>query len=149
MRKLKELWPKGLAGKLIRFVVIFVLVMGVVFLTMSYIQLALLKKSTRIADEKQTDMVQGEYKFSMAMFSAEYLSRLIVWVSDKTDDEFWILDHDIRTLQTQVEDVFLYPENYERLKVSPPQIENEGKFALQILYPDGEEKVSPDTIEMM
>lgn len=149
MRKLKELWPKGLAGKLIRFVVIFVLVMGVVFLTMSYIQLALLKKSARIADEKQTDMVQGEYKFSMAMFSAEYLSRLIAWVSDKTDDEFWILDHDIRTLQTQVEDVFLYPENYERLKVSPPQIENEGKFALQILYPYGEENVSPDTIEMM
>ncbi len=149
MNRISELWPKGLAGKLIRFVIIFISLMGIVFMAISHIQLTLFRQAARVEDERQTDMVQTEYKISIAKTSALYLTRLGEWAAEKTDKELWILDHDIRTFQTQAEDVLLHPDNYERIPILPPQKENKGKYSLQILFPDGEENADPDSIEMM
>ena len=148
-KKLKDLLPKGLEGKLIRFVVIFVLILGVVFQIISHFRVELVREAVIREEEKQIDLVQKEYESSMAKLTKESLLQLITWAADKTDDEFWILDHDVRALKTQVEAVFRNPENYERIRVYEPKKENRGKYALQILFPDGRENADPKTIEMM
>ena len=149
MKKIKELWPKGLAGKLIRFVIIFMSFMGIVFMAISHIQLTLFRQAAKMEDERQTLIVQTEYRGSISSSTIKYLSQIATWSTERIDDEFWVLDHDIRTLQTQAEEVFLHPLNYERIPVLPPQMENKGKYALQILYPEGEENADPKSVEMM
>ena len=42
MKKLKDIMPKGLAGKLVRFVVIFIFLMGLVFFIIFVYQMILL-----------------------------------------------------------------------------------------------------------
>lgn len=149
MKKKVERKPIGLAGKLIRFVIIFVLCMGAAFAIMSFVQVSLLKKVVKSEEFTQTYTIQTTYAITTASVPRDSLYELITWAADKTDDEFWILDHDIRILGEMVEDVFMNPENYECIPVLQPQKENGGKYALQILYPEGEENADPETIEMM
>ena len=58
MKKLKELLPKGLEGKLIRFVVIAAIIMGVVFQIISHIRVAMIREAVILEEEKQIDLVQ-------------------------------------------------------------------------------------------
>ena len=136
MELIRKCWPKGLAGKLIRFVIIFVVCLGIVFWTISYVQVALLKDTVKVEEENRSELVETEFKDSMSEFSQDFLLEMITWAADKTDDEFWIIEHDITSLGAQVESVFRNPENYERIPVLPPSKENAGKCVLQILYPD-------------
>lgn len=149
MKIIRQLFPKGITGKLIKFMIIFTFCMGFVFMTISRIQVAYLKRIVRQEDEKQTDLVQEEYRNSMSKFTEETLLQFITWATDKTDDEFWIMDHDMKTLGQQVEAVFRNPDNYAKIPISVPLKENAGKYCLQLLCPDGEENVSPKTYEMM
>lgn len=149
MNNLKELWPKGLAGKLIKFAVIFVAILGLVFMTMSRVQVAILKNVVQTEGENQTDLVQSEYMNSMSSLTEDSLLQLIAWAADKTDDEFWILDHDMRIMRDQVEDVFRHPENYARKEVLPPRKENAGVYTLQLLCPNGVENIDPKSMEML
>ncbi len=147
--KIRKLWPGGLAGKLIRFVVILVFCMGLAFLLMSRIQVAQLKKAVKSEEQKQSELIEGEFSESMQEVTRDTLLQLSIWAADKTDDEFWVLDHDLRVLGLQVEDVFRHPENYARIPVSRPEKENEGTFALQLLCGGDYEDIAPETMEML
>ena len=146
---LNKLFSGGISEKLIRIVILFGLFMGAAFIAMSGIQIALLKKKVIKEENRQSAHVEEAYKESMSEASRAFLLQLITWAADKTDDEFWIIDHDIRTLRTQVEAILREPEHYERIPVSPPEKENGGKWVMQILYPEGKEKADPDTVAMM
>lgn len=149
MKKLRDIIPTGLAAKLIRFVVIFVLILGLVFITMSRVQVRLLKGEVRSEEEKRSELIEGEYQDSMTEYVQDSLLQLNIWAADKTDDEFWIIIHDMRSLGSQVADVFKHPEKYERITVNEPIKENTGKFALQILYGNGAENADPKTMDMV
>ena len=98
MKKFRELFPTGLAAKLIRFVVIFVLILGLVFIVMSRVQVRLLKGEVRSEEEKRSELIKGEYQDSMTEYVQDSLLQLNIWAADKTDDEFWIIIHDMRSL---------------------------------------------------
>ena len=149
MKKLKNIMPKGLAGKLVRFVVIFVFFMGLAFFIMSRIQVGQLKKAVRQEGEKNSDLIEGEYSQSMDVINKDSLLQLSIWAADKTDDEFWIIDHDMRSLGNQVADIYKHPENYNRIPVHGPKKENAGKFVLQALYPGDPADTAPKTVEMI
>ena len=149
MKKLKDIMPKGLAGKLVRFVVIFVFLMGLAFFIMSRIQVRQLKKAVRQEGEKSSDLIEGEYSQSMDVINKESLLQLSIWAADKTDDEFWIIDHDMRSLGNQVADIYKHPENYNKIPVHGPKKENAGKFVLQALYPGDPADTAPETVDML
>lgn len=149
MKKLKEIMPTGLAGKLIRFVVIFVLIMGLIFSLMSRIQIRQLRKAVRNEGEKSSDLIEGEYSQSMDEITKDSLLQLSIWAADKTDDEFWIIDHDMRSLGNQVADIYKHPYNYNRIPVYGPKKENAGKFVLQALYPGDPADTAPETVAMI
>ena len=149
MKNILDVIPKGLAGKLVRFVVIFVFIMGLIFFLMSRIQVGQLKKAVRTEGEKNADLIEGEYSQSMDTITKESLLQLSVWAADKTDDEFWIIDHDMRALGLQVADVYKHPERYNRIPVYGPKKENAGKFVLQALYPGDPADTSPETTAMV
>ncbi len=149
MNKIQEMLPQGLAGKLIKIAIIFVLCLGIIFIGMAHIQAILLKKAVRDEEGTRSDFIRGEYRDSMDEYIEDSLLQLSIWAADKTDDEFWIIEHDMKVLGLQVEDVFRHPENYERISVNEPRKENAGKFILQLLSPKGIENVVPKTREMM
>lgn len=139
----------GLTGKLIRFTVIFMLGIGVTFLVITHGLLSILGSMVEREQNEQTDLVQEETKASIAAMTQDSLLSMVKWAADKIDDEFFILDHDIRVLQHQVADIMSSPEKYKTLSVEPPKKENEGKFALQLLAPGDYSEISPETMEMM
>ena len=149
MKRISEIIPKGLAGKLIRFVVIFVLCLGIVFIAMSRIQVKQLKLAVKNEEEKQTEHIKGEYTQSMEEINEDSLLQMGIWAADKIDDEFWAIDHDIRVLGTQVEDVFRHPDNYKRIPVYAPREANTGTYSLQLLYSGDYDKIAPETMEMI
>ena len=149
IRRLKQKRPRGLAGKLVKFAAVFVLIMGILFLAMSYIQISLQKRTVIRNEEKRSDFVRNEYRQSMTEFAGDALLQLITWSSDKIDDEFWILGHDFTMLRSQVEDVYRHPDNYGRIPIRPPSKNASGRYSLQILYPEGAENADPKSVEMM
>ena len=149
MKKLNGLFSKGLAGKLIRFVIIFVLGLGLVFFVMLDVQTSLLKKAVKDEEVSRLNLIQGEYRQSMDEYNEDSLLQLNIWAADKTDDDFWIVEHDMKSLGLQVEDVFRHPDHYARIPVKEPRKENAGKYVLQLLCPNGSENVDPKTIEIM
>ncbi len=149
MKKLNGSFSKGLAGKLIRFVIIFVLGLGLGFFVMSYVQTPLLKKAVKDEEVSRLNLIQGEYRQSMDEYNEDSLLQLNIWAADKTDDDFWIVEHDMKSLGLQVEDVFRHPDHYARIPVKEPRKENAGKYVLQLLCPNGSENVDPKTIEIM
>ena len=130
---------RGLAGKLIGFVVVFVLCIGCIFMAMSYSQVRHLDDVVAKESTAQSDLVRNESSKAMSDLTERSLYQLNIWAADKTDDEFWILDHDMRVLRTQVEDVFRHPDNYEPVDVYPPQKSDGGVMTLQLLVPGGRE----------
>ena len=138
-----------LEKRLVRVMIAFALIMEILFIIVSHIQIAILGNMVRHENKEQSQRVQDEYKLSMEELANDTLRQLIIWAADKTDDEFWILDHDLRVFKSQVEDVFEHPEEYDRVKVSTPKKENQGKYVLQMLYPNGEENADPQTVEML
>ena len=79
----------------------------------------------------------------------ESLVKMVIWAADKTDDEFWILQHDYQTLGKQVQDVLRYPDHYRALPVEEPKMENQGKYTLQLLFPEGFDRQDPGMRETM
>lgn len=149
MKLINKLFPKGLAGKLIRFVIIFVLCMGIVFVAMTRILIANLQKDIQNEEVEREKSVDEQYIKSIEDQSKQSLMLLSTWAADRTDDEFWTLDHDIRVLAAQVQDVFIHPERYERNPVYEPEKENGGLPSLQLLYAGERDSIDPHTLEMM
>ena len=126
-----------------------VFILGFAFMVMSGIQVTQLKNAVSSEELKRSELIEGEYSASMEDFTKDSLLQLAIWASDKTDDEFWIIDHDLRTLGLQVQDVYLHPENYARIPVSEPDIKNKGKYVLQLMYSEDTKNIDPGDMEMV
>lgn len=149
MKRLSEVLPKGLTGKLIRFTVIFVFILGALFFFISYFQLRNLRSLVEAEEKERSLLVSEKSEESISNLTQDSLFQMISWASDKVDDEFWILDHDIRVLGEQVKDVLKEPEKYETLSVSPPKKEEDGAYCLQLLAPGSYDAIPEETMETL
>ena len=147
--KIKANLPTGLTAKLIRFVVIFLLVLGVVLFAISSLQVHGLEHLVRDEGEDLTDQIRRESRESMNDLIEDRLHRLSVAAADKTDDEIWVNEYELRILGEQVADVIRHPENYGRVPVGPPDKNKGGELSLQLMAADGYENISPETMEQM
>lgn len=140
---------KGLAAKLIKFVVGCVLGIGLTCFLITMLQLHILSKMVEQEEQLQADLVQEKSMESVSLLTQDSLLQLNIWAADQTDDEFWTLYHDIQVLGEQVRDILAHPEKYETMSVEPPKKENTGVFRLQLLCPGAYEDISPETMEKM
>ena len=140
---------RGIAGKLIKFIIILALTMGLIFIGIYCFQLFNLQNVMKSEEESQSGLIQDRLGTVMTDNTEQSLMSVITWSTDCTDDEFRFLEHDLRTLRRQVEDVFRHPKMYEKKQILPPQMENAGKPALQLIAPDGYDNIDPKTYEMM
>ncbi len=141
--------PGGLVGRLMKLMVTLILALGILFATMSGILMVIQKSQVKYEEVERTQYVETEFKTFITDFSKDILLQLVTWSADAIDDAFWALDCDFEILRAQVEDVFNNPENYARVQVQPPLEENNGKFSLQLLYPDDMGEVDDEAMEMI
>jgi sigma-B regulation protein RsbU (phosphoserine phosphatase) len=123
--------------------------MGIVFMGIFCFQLLVLQNMMKTEEESQSNLIQDRFGTAMTDNTEQDLMSLINWAADYTDDEFRTLDHDLRILRQQVEDVFRHPERYGKIQISAPRMENAGKPALQLIASEGYENINPKTYEMM
>jgi len=138
----------SLADKLVRFFVIFALAIGVTCLCIFALQLNILHRMLRTDEEDQLSVTAGRSEESMRAVTEENLIARIKWAADRTDDEFWIAEHDLKMLQNQVADIYRDPDRYGRRTLYPPSKENAESPALQLLCPNGYENISPKALGM-
>ena len=146
---MKKLFPKGVEGKLVAISVMIVLVIGIIFGFAVNIMMGSLRKMVIKSGEEQTKIAADQSGENVMALAKDSLFQMIQWGQDKTDDEFFILQHDILVLANQVEDVLSHPEKYETLSVEPPKTENDGEYSLQLLCPGAYDEISADTMEKM
>ena len=96
------------------------------------------------AEDAKQRLVSERSEESTIKLAEEGLMKTAIWASDKVDDEFWILEHDYLVLGEQVKDVLGNPDHYKPLPVEEPKLENQGKYSLQLLYPEGFDKNNAD-----
>ena len=149
MKSPLRILPKGLAGKLIAFIVAFVLIMGAFFMLVFGVHLVALHNMIQSEENKQLELVSSEFGNSMNEITENYLQKIINSAVERSNDEFRIAAEDLRTLRSQVEEVFKHPENFKPKEISPPELENGDNPVMQLLAPNGYENISPETYEMM
>lgn len=100
--------------------------------------------------EAQKEKLAAERSWETTIALAEdSLVNMVIWAADKTEDEFWILQHDYLTLGEQVKDVLDNPDHYKPLAVEEPKEENQGKYTLQLMLPEGFDKDDPKMRDTM
>ncbi|MBR5338077.1 MAG: SpoIIE family protein phosphatase [Lachnospiraceae bacterium] len=149
MDKASTLKNRGLAWKMIRMVVVFVLTMGIIFMVVFAVHLSGILKMATDGEKRQLEIVSDNSGKSMTDITEENLKTLIKSAVERTEDEFITPRDDLIALKSMVEEVFKYPEAFERKEISPPKKENKDTPALQLLSSDGYENISPSTYEMM
>ena len=149
MKKHSALIKNGIAWKLIRFLVTFVIAMGILFMVIFAVSLSGILDLVTEGEKRQLEIVTDSSGKAMAGITEENLKTLITSAVERTDDEFRIQKQDLLALRSQVEEVFKRPEDFAEKEVFPPSLENKDKPVLQVLSPDGFENVSPSSLAMI
>jgi sigma-B regulation protein RsbU (phosphoserine phosphatase) len=149
MGKDVNVFANGIAGKMLRYVVVFVLAMGLSFMVIFGIHLSGLHNMIRLNEKQQLELVSGRSSESMTNITVSNLKSVIVAATERADDEFRIVKEDLLALRSQVEDVFRHPDSYLPRQISPPRKEDGTKPVLQLLAPGAYSDISPETYLMM
>ncbi len=95
-------------------------------------------------DSQYDEIIRQESGELIMDLTKEGMMKVVSLSAEETDEEFWTLRHDLTVLANQTESVLEDPERYGEAPVSPPKLENEGKYALQLLFPDDKVRNDPD-----
>lgn len=144
-----SIMPKGIAFKMVRMIIIFVVTMGILFMVIFGVHLSGIMKISVAGEKRQLELLSESSGRSMTDITEENLKSLITSAVDRTNDEFLVQKQDLIALKSMTEEVFKHPEVFGRKEISPPKMENKGKPALQVLSPNGFENISPSTYEKM
>ncbi len=76
-----------------------------------------------------------------------------IWTTEEaskiTDSEFWTVDHDLKVLGRQVQDIFEYPDKYQGIEIDPPLKENAGKYSTQLMAAKWADKDNEENMLMV
>ena len=148
-KKRNSIFPKGVAAKVIWSVVITFLVMAVEIVLLLGFSLQRMSAQVRTEGEHLTRSIEDHATEAIDHLIKNGLEDLAVRAADKTDDELWVNEYELSILGSMVADVIEHPENYGRVPVYPPSMENAGKKALQVMSPNGFENIPSETMEKL
>jgi len=149
MGKGTNIFSKGLAGRMLQYVVAFVLIIGLSFTVIFGIELSGLHRMINSKEKQQLELLSERSGRAMTDITEANLKSIITSATERIDDEFRIVRQDLISLRSQVEDVFMHPESYGTRQVLPPNKESGTEPALQLLCPGAYEDISPESYEMM
>ena len=147
--KIKEKYFMGLHGKIMKIVLILSGIMVVLFVGVTITLLHALHNTIEDVAVKESEIVEDSTKEALMNTTYDSFVKTITWAADQIDDEFWIMSHDYYVLREQVEDVLKNPSKYPAKTLEPPSKENEGKYALQFVYPENYDKNNPLVTERL
>ena len=147
--KIKEKYFMGLHGKIMKIVLILSGIMVVLFVGVTITLLHALHNTIEDVAVEESEIVEDSAKEALMNTTYDSFVKTITWAADQIDDEFWIMSHDYYVLREQVEDVLKNPSKYPAKTLEPPSKENEGKYALQFVYPENYDKNNPLVTERL
>ena len=147
--KIKEKYFFGLHGKIMKIVLILSGIMVVLFVGVTITLLHALHNTIEDVAVEESEIVEDSTKEALMNTTYDSFVKTITWAADQIDDEFWIMSHDYYVLREQVEDVLKNPSKYPAKTLEPPSKENEGKYALQFVYPENYDKNNPLVTERL
>ncbi len=149
MEKQSALISRGITWKMIRFLVAFVVTMGIIFMVVFAVSLSGILDIATAGEKRQLEIITDSSGKSMTDITEENLKTLIRSAVERTDDEFRIQKQDLLALRSQVEEVFNRPDDFAKKEIFPPRMENKDKPVLQVLSPNGFENISPASMDML
>ena len=149
MKNKKDRVKSGLQRKITILCVVMVIVAIAVFAAVGIMEISIAQRLTENTSRAKSTIINEKSKDSMLGVTRDSLMRTVTLAASLTDEEFWVLEHDFFVLSSQVEDVFLHPENYGEVDINPPKKENEGTYALQVMFAEERYKTDKDTLYMV
>ncbi len=120
-----------------------------VFAAVGILEIMTAARLTANTSITKSNTINEKSKDSMLSITRDDLVQTVTLAASLTNEEFWVMEHDFFVLGSQVEDVFEHPENYGEIEVYPPKKENEGTYALQVIYPEESYKTDEKTQYMI
>ncbi len=139
----------GINGKIMKILIVLSISMIVLFVSVAITLLHMLHVTLDEVQKKEYEVVENNSKDAVMNITKDSFLKTVTWASDQIDDEFWIFCHDYYVLKEQVEDVLNNPGDYSTKQLEEPKKENDGKFALQLLYPENYNKNNPGVRERL
>ena len=88
-------------------------------------------------EESKEDLVEARSEAATMNLVESSLMNTVTWAADQIDGEFRTIRQSFLVLGEQVKDVMNAPDNYHEMPVEEPKPENQGEYALQVLFPEG------------
>lgn len=147
--KIKKSIPTGLTARLVKFFVISDLILGILLVGIFYTHTYILREMVKDDSETLTKRTENDSRETLAELTLRSLKDISYTAADNTDDELWVNGYELTILSSMVEDVIKNPDNYGRIPINPPDKNNAGKLALQLLAPNGYENISSESIDTL
>ena len=148
-KHIRNIFPKGVAAKVVWSVVITFLTMAVEIVLLLGISIQRISSQVRTEGEHLTSNIESRATEAIDHLIKTGLEDLAVRAADKTDDEFWVNEYELDILGGMVADVIEHPQNYGRVPVYPPAKENTGTNTLQVMAPNGYDNIPPEDMETL
>ena len=148
-KHIRNIFPKGVAAKVVWSVVITFLAMAVEIVLLLGISIQRISSQVRTEGEHLTSNIESRATEAIDHLIKTGLEDLAVRAADKTDDEFWVNEYELDILGGMVADVIEHPQNYGRVPVYPPAKENTGTNTLQVMAPNGYDNIPPEDMETL
>ena len=139
----------GLRRKLFRLCILLIITATMAFALMGLLRLRALMHLVSETNVTQTKAIKERSQETITSLTSDEMLNIITLSAKNADGEFWTMKHDFGILANQVQDVFEHPEQYAEREVYPPDPANEGKYSLQLLFPDAETANDPWTQTMV
>ncbi|MCR5403498.1 MAG: SpoIIE family protein phosphatase [Butyrivibrio sp.] len=145
MKEKKRQIKSGLQRKILMLSVSMVVIAIVVASVVGIIEIRSAGKLTGNTSRAKAEIIQETSRDSMLKITRDNLAQTAGLAARLIDEKLWIMEHDFFVLDEQVKDILKYPEKYSEVEVFSPQKENEGKYALQVMYAQESSKTDEKT----
>ena len=149
MKQISSFGKSGLSTKVLRTVLILMAIIVVVSIAVVIFSFHRMHLVLTDAEARKQDLVSDKSDATTMSLTEDSLMKTATWAADQIDSEFWILEHDFLVLGEQVKDVLINPDHYTVLPLEEPKPENQGKYVLQLVLPEGYDRQDKDMRERM
>ncbi len=139
----------GLQRKIFRLCVGIITGAIVVFAVIGIMQLRLIFSLATETSNAQNAVIKEKSREAMRLLLEDSLKGTVAQAAKSSDDEFSLMRHDYYVLASQVQDVFLHPENYQEIEVNPPSKANGGEYSAQLMFADWADQRDKEMMTMV
>ena len=149
MKKTGRSGKRGLSKKVLQTVVVLMTVIVVVSIAVVILFFHRMHHVITDAEARKLALISDKSDDATMDLTEDSMMKTATWAADQIDGEFWTLKHDFLVLGEQVKDVVINSDHYNVLPLEEPKTENQGKYVLQLMLPEGYDRQDKDLREKM